>query len=277
MPLPAAYNNPPISACDPTMLNHDPVWENIKAEASVTIESEPILAPILKAMVLEFPSLEAALCHHLAAKLAHPHQISTALYATFTEAFQQDPQLGRALRRDIQAFRDRDPACNSYLSPTFYYKGFQALSGYRIAHHLWRQERQQLAFYLESMISQVFAVDIHPAAQIGSGILLDHATGFVAGETTVVEDHVSILHEVTLGGTGKECGDRHPKIRRSVLIGAGVKILGNVEIGEGAKIGAGSVVLKDVAPHTTVAGVPAVVVGRAQEADPAVKMDHNIC
>jgi serine O-acetyltransferase len=173
------------------------------------------------------------------------------------------------------AVYERDPACPDALTPLLYFKGFQALVCYRVAHHLWNHDRQELALYLQSLISETFAVDIHPAAQIGCGIFLDHATGFVAGETTVIESNVSILHEVTLGGTGKDRGDRHPKVRSGVLLGAGAKILGNVEIGECAKVGAGSVVLKDVPPHTSVAGVPAQIIGKASEVSPALGMCQN--
>jgi serine O-acetyltransferase len=162
------------------------------------------------------------------------------------------------------------------LTPLLYFKGFQALVCYRVAHYLWRHERREFALYLQSLIAETFAVDIHPAARIDCGILLDHATGFVAGETTVIEKDVSILHEVTLGGTGKERGDRHPKVRSGVLLGAGAKILGNVEIGKGAKVGAGSVVLKDVPPHSSVAGVPAVVIGKTSEVSPALGMCHEL-
>ncbi|MEM8549327.1 MAG: serine O-acetyltransferase, partial [Verrucomicrobiota bacterium] len=167
--------------------------------------------------------------------------------------------------------------CRSFLTPLLYYKGFQAITCYRLAHQLWQQGREELALYLQSLIAEVFSVDIHPAAKIGCGLLLDHATSFVAGETSVIENHVSILHEVTLGGTGKTAGDRHPKVRHNVLIGAGAKLLGNIEIGEGAKIGAGSVVVEDVPPHATVVGVPAVVVGFTKDQDPAQSMDQRIC
>ena len=257
-------------------MNNVSTWEQIRREAHATSSKEPLLAPLLQEVVLERQSFEEALSFHLSRKLSH-HPISKeALQEIFIEAFKEDIQIGNAVCNDIQAFYERDPACRDYLSPALYYKGFQALTCYRIAHFYWKQDRQELAFYLESIISEIFAVDIHPAAKIGSGILLDHATGFVAGETTVIEDHVSILHEVTLGGTGKENGDRHPKICHGVLIGAGAKILGNVKVGEGAKVGAGSVVLEDVPNHTTVAGVPARIVGAAKEEDPALKMDHHI-
>jgi serine O-acetyltransferase len=193
----------------------------------------------------------------------------------FIEAFSNEPIILTNIASDMIAVYERDPACPDALTPLLYFKGFQALVCYRVAHHLWNHDRQELALYLQSLISETFAVDIHPAAQIGCGILLDHATGFVAGETTVIESNVSILHEVTLGGTGKDRGDRHPKVRSGVLLGAGAKILGNVEIGECAKVGAGSVVLKDVPPHTSVAGVPAEVIGKASEVSPALGMCQN--
>jgi len=187
-----------------------------------------------------------------------------------------DASIGTSIRTDLQAFRERDPACVRYSIPLLYFKGFHALQAYRVGHFLWQQGRSELALYLQSRVSEVFAVDIHPAAQIGSGILLDHATGLVIGETAVVGDHVSLLHEVTLGGTGKETGDRHPKIRSGVLIGAGAKILGNVEIGEGAKVAAGSMVLNDVPAHCTVAGVPAQPVGECSEGQPALEMNQGL-
>jgi serine O-acetyltransferase len=171
------------------------------------------------------------------------------------------------------AARTRDPAARGYAQPFLYYKGFHALQAYRVAHWLWGHKRHGLAAHLQNRISEAFGVDVHPAARIGSGILIDHGTSVVIGETAVVEDNVSLLHEVTLGGTGKESGDRHPKVRRGALIGAGAKILGNVEIGMGAKVAACSVVLKDVPPHTTVAGIPARVVGRCTVAEPALEMD----
>ena len=197
------------------------------------------------------------------------------LHDVFIEAFYNEPIILTNIASDMIAVYERDPACPDALTPLLYFKGFQALVCYRVAHHLWNHDRQELALYLQSLISETFAVDIHPAAQIGCGILLDHATGFVAGETTVIESNVSILHEVTLGGTGKDRGDRHPKVRSGVLLGAGAKILGNVEIGECAKVGAGSVVLKDVPPHTSVAGVPAEVIGKASEVSPALGMCQN--
>jgi serine O-acetyltransferase len=192
------------------------------------------------------------------------------------QALADDPSISTAMRADLQAVSERDSACCSLVTPLLFFKGFHALQSYRIAHWLWQQGRNSLALFLQNRISSVFAVDIHPAARIGKGIMFDHATGIVIGETAVVEDNVSIMQSVTLGGTGKEAGDRHPKVRRGVLISAGAKILGNIEIGECAKVGAGSVVLKDVAPRTTVAGVPARVVGDSLCTQPSRDMDHHL-
>jgi len=192
------------------------------------------------------------------------------------ESYGENPEIVQSIARDLVAISERDPACSSALEPLLFFKGFLAIATYRAAHQFWLDGRNWLALYLQSLCSEAFAVDIHPAAQIGCGILLDHATSFVVGETAIIEDDVSILHEVTLGGTGKEHGDRHPIIRSGVLLGAGAKILGRVEIGQGAKVGAGSVVLTDVPPHTTVVGVPAVVVGESVEDSPAMEMNQRI-
>ncbi|MFP4283614.1 MAG: serine O-acetyltransferase [Opitutales bacterium] len=254
---------------------NDPVWAQLYAEAQAAAAKEPVLTGLLVDNILTRETLEAALAYRISRKLGHDALSEPFLHDLFEEVLAADASIGRAVRLDIVAITERDPAAQSYLSPVLYYKGFQALTAYRIAHHLWNGDRQALARYLQSSISQVFGVDIHPAARIGGGILLDHATGIVIGETALVEDHVSMLHEVTLGGTGKQRGDRHPKVRRGVLIGAGAKLLGNIEIGECAKIGAGSVVLDDVPAHTTVVGVPARVVGEAPE-DPAGCMEHAL-
>ncbi|HVU38367.1 MAG TPA: serine O-acetyltransferase [Opitutales bacterium] len=251
-------------------------WERIRTEAEVAARREPALAPLLLDVFQNRPSLEEALSVRLTRKLAYHATPESALQTVFMEAFTTNPNIILQVQSDILAIKERDPACRDLLTPILYFKGFHALTCYRFAHHLWTKGRVDLALYLQSLISEVFAVDIHPAARIGAGILLDHATGFVAGETSVIEDNVSILHGVTLGGTGKECGDRHPKIRSGVLIGAGAKILGNIVIGQGAKVGANSVVLHDVPPHATVAGVPARIVGRAAEAEPARAMSHNL-
>lgn len=253
----------------------DPVWDQLRKEARAAADHEPVLANLIHDSILNCDSLEASLAHRISRKLGHHAVSEPYLHDLFEEILKGNPEVGEQTRGDISAIDERDPASRGYLSPVLYFKGFQALTAYRIGHQLWLQGRREMALYLQSIISQVFAVDIHPAARIGAGILFDHATSIVIGETAVVEDHVSILHEVTLGGTGKVRGDRHPKVRKGVLIGAGAKILGNVEIGECARVGAGSVVLADVPAHMTVAGVPARVVGEAV-GDPAECMDHNI-
>ena len=254
----------------------DPIWDAIRQEVEQKIQLEPLLASFLRAAVLAHGTLEQSLSLHLAHKLGAPALTEVFLRDVIDDSMAADASIGASIRSDLQAFRERDPACARYSVPLLYFKGFHALQAYRIEHFLWHQERSELALYLQSRVSEVFAVDIHPAAQIGSGILLDHATGLVIGETAVVGDHVSLLHEVTLGGTGKATGDRHPKIRSGVLIGAGAKILGNVEIGEGAKVAAGSMVINDVPAHCTVAGVPAQPVGECKESQPALEMNQGL-
>lgn len=254
----------------------DPLWQAIREEVSFESEREPMLAGFLHATVLNHSTLEDAFGFHLAGKLASPVLHAMSLRELIAQAHAANPELGKSMRADIRAVRERDPAATHYWRPLLFFKGFQAIQSYRLAHWLWHGGRAALALLIQSRTSEVFGVDIHPAARIGNGVMIDHATGVVIGETAVVEDNVSILHEVTLGGTGKDTGDRHPKVRRGVLIGAGTKILGNVEIGEGAKVGAGSVVLEDVPSHSTVVGVPAQIVGETGVAEPALEMDHRI-
>jgi serine O-acetyltransferase len=194
----------------------------------------------------------------------------------FQEAFAADPEIGAAVRADLSAVFERDPACHSYVQAFLFFKGFHALQCFRIAHWLWAHGRQPMALYFQNRMSDLFAVDIHPAARIGRGIMMDHATGVVIGETAVVGDDVSMLHGVTLGGTGKETGDRHPKIGRGVLLSVGAKVLGNIEVGEYSRVGAGSVVLKSVPPHCTVAGVPARVIGGKCPERPSHDMDQSL-
>jgi len=257
--------------------SHQDVWAQICSEAQAIAQKEPVLNELLHSSIIDRESLEEALSYRISRKLGH-HAISEPyLHDLFFDVFRADEKLIKQVRRDIVAIDERDAACESVLFPFLYFKGFQAITAYRVAHYLWNHQRKDIALYLQSIISQVFAVDIHPAARIGCGILMDHATGVVIGETAVVEDDVSMLHEVTLGGTGKVCGDRHPKVRKGVLIGSGSKILGNIEIGEGARIGAGSVVLNNVPPHSTVVGVPAKVVGQERVPVPAYDMDHTLC
>lgn len=254
----------------------DALWNTLRLHAEKAYDAEPAMRPMMKDWVLDREDFAHALAWRLAAKLSPHDHHDGRLFQVFREAVTDDASIAEMARRDLSAILERDPACDSALTPFLWFKGFHAISGHRVAHYYWNKDRRQLAFWLQSLMSEVLATDIHPAAKIGCGVLLDHATGFVVGETAVIEDDVSILHEVTLGGTGKERGDRHPKVRRGVLIGAGAKLLGNIEIGEGAKIGACSVVLRNVPPHTSVAGVPAVVVGKASVANPAMNMDHSI-
>ncbi|GEP01338.1 serine O-acetyltransferase [Methylobacterium haplocladii] len=254
----------------------DPLWSRVRSEAESVVRDEPQLASFFVATILNHGSLEAAVAHRVATRLGHASLPADLVAHGFREAFEGDPELGRSIRADIAAVMDRDPATTRALEPVLYFKGFHALQAHRLAHWYWNQGRRDLALYLQSRSSEVFQTDIHPAARIGRGVFLDHATGLVVGSTAVVEDDVSILHAVTLGGTGKQGGDRHPKIRRGVMIGAGAKILGNIEVGACARVAAGSVVLRPVPPHTTVVGVPARVVGTAGCAEPARSMDQLV-
>lgn len=258
-----------------TTSGDDGFWDQILVEARQEASHEPLLAGYLFASVLGHKTLEDGVSAILANKLHTADLPAVVLRDLISGALADDASIRASIRADLLAARTRDPAARGYSQPFLYYKGFHALQAYRVAHWLWEQDRRGLAVHLQNRISEVFGVDVHPAAQIGSGVLIDHGTSVVIGETAVVEDNVSLLHEVTLGGTGKESGDRHPKVRRGVLIGAGAKILGNIEIGAGAKVAACSVVLRDVAPHTTVAGIPARVVGRCNVAEPALEMDST--
>ena len=252
----------------------DPIWTHVRDEAHVAVERDPLLAAFLYATVLNQPTLEDAVIHRIAARLDHS-DVSAGLIAQTFKAMQSDePEWANVVRVDIQAYYDRDPACDRFLMPVLYFKGFHAIQTHRLAHWLWSNGRRDFALYLQSRSSAVFQTDINPAARLGKGIFIDHATGLVVGETAVVEDNVSILHGVTLGGTGKAGGDRHPKIRYGVLIGAGAKILGNIEVGHCAKIAAGSVVLSAVPANKTVAGVPARVVGESGCDQPSRQMDQ---
>jgi serine O-acetyltransferase len=254
----------------------DPLWQSIREETACEASREPILASFLHATILNHDTLEAALSFHLANKLDSPTASALLLREVIEEALRSDPEIGRAIRCDIRAVHERDSACRGCSVPFLYFKGFHALQAYRIAHWLWQQGRQALALFFQNRISGEFGVDIHPAARIGHGVMLDHATGVVIGETAVVGNNVSIMQSVTLGGTGKESGDRHPKVGDGVLISAGAKILGNIRIGDGAMVGAGSVVLKEVPPHTVVAGVPAKEIGRTSCEQPALTMNHQV-
>ena len=255
----------------------DPMWERIRTEAGKHARAEPILASFLHATILNHARLELALSFHLASQLDSPTASSLLLREVMLTALDSGAAIQQAVRADLQAVVDRDSACHELYIPFLYFTGFHALQTYRVAHWLWQAGREPLALFFQNRMSTEFGVDIHPAARLGYGIMLDHATGLVIGETAVVGNNVSMLQSVTLGGTGKDEGDRHPKIGDGVLISAGAKILGNIRVGEGAKVGAGSVVLEDVPAHTTVAGVPAKIVGRPSSDQPALEMEHDFC
>jgi serine O-acetyltransferase len=252
----------------------DPLWARMRFEADGIIAAEPALSSFVLATILHQGSLEQAVAHRIAERLDHPDVPAELIRHAFMQALAGGSVVAEALRADIVAVLDRDPACERVIEPVLYFKGFHAIQTHRLAHWLWAQGRKDMALYLQSRSSAVFQTDIHPAARFGKAIFLDHATGLVVGATAVVEDDVSILQGVTLGGTGKESGDRHPKIRHGVLIGAGAKILGAIEVGHCARVAAGSVVLSPVPPKSTVAGVPAKVVGQAGCAEPGRTMDQ---
>ena len=252
------------------------VWEAMRREALEKAAEEPILGSYFHATILNHGSFRSALSFRLASKLDNPMLPTMLIRDVIEEAMTDDGSILDSAMVDIMATYERDPACEELSTPFLFFKGFHALQAHRIAHWLWGHGRHTLAQFFQSQISVGLGVDIHPAARIGRGIMIDHATGIVIGETAVVEDDVSILHAVTLGGSGKETGDRHPKVRRGVLLGAGCKVIGNIEIGVGAKVGAGSVVLVDVPPHVTVAGVPAKPVGTPSDETPAFGMDHSL-
>lgn len=254
----------------------DPIWSAVRQEAQVAADQDPVLATFLYATILNQDTLEDSVIHRLAERLGHQEVGSDVIRQAFSEMAKDNPDWSNVLRTDIQAYYDRDPACDRFMMPVLYFKGFHAIQTQRLAHWLWNRGRKDFALYLQSRSSSVFQTDIHPAARIGKGIFIDHATGLVVGETAVIEDDVSILHGVTLGGTGKAGGDRHPKIRHGVLIGAGAKILGNIEVGHCSKIAAGSVVLAAVPHNKTVAGVPARVVGETGCDQPSRVMDQYL-
>ncbi|MEI7912180.1 MAG: serine O-acetyltransferase [Verrucomicrobiota bacterium] len=270
---PASKNT--VNLCGSGHIDVAAIWQTLRGEATRVLVEEPLLGQLLEDVILSRASLAAALGARLGRRLARVDMPRQCMEPLLSGVFESHPLVVRSAARDLLAMYERDPACFSPLEPVLFFKGFLALTTYRVSHQLWQDGRRWLALYLQSIASESFAVDIHPAARIGCGILLDHATSFVVGETAIIEDDVSIMHEVTLGGTGKEAGDRHPIVRSGVLLGAGAKILGRVIIGTGAKVGAGSVVLTDVPPHTTVAGVPAIVVGSLGEENPAIDMNQR--
>jgi serine O-acetyltransferase len=254
----------------------DPIWTSLREEAEAVVQREPALAGFVYTYILNHNRLEDAVAHRIADRLDAQPLAATTIGRAFEEMAAALREYPMALRADLVAVHDRDPACNRFIEPVLYFKGFHAIQTHRLAHWLYVSGHQDFALYLQSRASEVFQVDIHPAVPMGKGIFIDHATGVVIGGTAVIEDDVSILQNVTLGGTGKEQGDRHPKIRRGVLIGAGAEILGNIEIGRCSRVAAGSVVLQPVPPNATVAGVPARVVGHSGCAEPARAMDHRL-
>lgn len=265
-----------VTMCQPADINLDELWAEIHQKAVVLAEREPHLSQLLHEVVISQSCIASSLSARLASKLANHDMTKDELYTLLLEIFTNNKNIVLSAVTDMLAIFQRDPACYSILNPMLFYKGFMAITTYRVSHYLWVMDRRSLALYFQSISSEIFAVDIHPGARIGCGLMLDHATSIVMGETAIVEDNVSILHEVTLGGTGKQEGARHPIVRSGVMIGAGAKILGRVEIGRGAKIGAGSVVLESVPAGVTVAGVPAVIVGTTSEANPAQEMNQSI-
>ena len=265
------YVNKRVVELDPAAM----LWQELRADALTTVAKEPNLSGLLQATILNHDNLGDALGFYLAQKLGGPHVDRLLIREVCTEAFARDPSIIANSVRDLRAVLTRDPACRSLLQPFLFFKGTAALEAHRVAHALWLDGREVLAFQLQSQVSEIFQVDIHPAARMGAGVFLDHGTGIVIGETTVIGDDVSILQGVTLGGNGKERGDRHPKIGNGVLISVGAKVLGNLRVGDGARIGAGSVVLEDVPAHCTVAGVPAKIVRCPLSESPAKSMDHT--
>lgn len=260
----------------PSLTQLDPVWHRICEEAEAAIADEPLMGGLIHASVLHHATFERALAYRLSMKLASPEMSEQILREITDAAYMTAPELPGAARADLVAIFDRDPACHRFMQPLLYFKGFQAVQSYRLGHWLWENNRRDLAYFVQMRVSEIFGVDIHPAAKIGQGIMIDHAHSIVVGETAVVGDNVSMLHSVTLGGTGKEDDDRHPKIGNGVLIGAGAKVLGNINVGHCSRIAAGSVVLEDVPPMKTVAGVPAKIVGEAGCSQPSVTMHQML-
>ncbi|MDO5059461.1 MAG: serine O-acetyltransferase [Neisseria sp.] len=257
------------------MNEHTPdIWQTIRQETEAAARNEPMLASFLHMTVLRHETLAHVLAFHLSSKLASPSMDARVLYELFLHALETDESIVSATLSDIAACYERDPACDEYCLPLLYFKGFHAIQAHRINHCLWTEGRKTLAYFLQNRASEVFGVDIHPAARFGRGIMFDHGTGIVIGETAVLGNDISILHGVTLGGSGKESGDRHPKIGDGVMIGANASILGNIRVNECAKIGAGSVVVSDVPAFTTVVGVPARATGNKSQAKPSAEMDQ---
>ncbi len=254
----------------------DPVWDRITREAREAVETQPLMGGLIHACILHHKSIQRALSYRIAAKLASNEMSMVVLREIVEDAYAADGSLIESARADLMAVHERDPASHRLLQPILYFKGYQAMQAYRVSHWLWNQGQKDLAYFFQMRTSEIFGIDIHPGARIGKGIMIDHAHSIVIGETAVVGDNVSMLHSVTLGGTGKEEEDRHPKIEDGVLIGAGAKVLGNIRVGHCSRIAAGSVVLTEVPPCSTVAGVPARIVGEAGCDQPAIAMDQVV-
>jgi len=254
----------------------DPVWSKIQHDAREMVENEPLMASVAHVSILNHNSLDQALAFRLSCKIKSMEISEELLVRVFSDAYLAQPEIVQSARADFIAFYERDPACNKFLQTFLYYKGFQAVQSYRVSHWLWNNNQKDLAYFIQSRCSEIYSIDIHPAAVIGKGLMVDHGHSIVIGETAVVGDNVSMLHSVTLGGTGKNEKDRHPKVGDGVLIGAGAKVLGNIKIGHCSRIAAGSVVLKEVPPCKTVAGVPAKIVGEAGCDQPSLTMDQLI-
>ncbi len=257
-------------------VNKEAIWDSMRLEAQAVLKNEPVLTDFVTETVLQHDRLTDAIIYRIAQRLRHADLKRDVIISTFAEIAAGDASVIDLITKDMQAVLDRDPACQRFLEPLLYFKGFHALATQRFAHAIWNSGRTDLAFYLQSQSSKIFTTDIHPAARFGSGIMLDHATGLVVGETAVIGDNCSILHGVTLGGSGKATGDRHPKIGAGVMIGAGAKVLGNIHVGNCCLIASGSVLLIDVPPQKTVAGVPAKIVGSIGAQEPAASMDQRI-
>lgn len=269
---PSVYSHPSANSSEKI----DLVWDLMLHEAKVEAAREPLLVSFLYSTIINHPSLESALAFHLANRLSNPAMLSTQTMSLIREALDADPEFRRNLRADILAVRDRDPACNCLPDVFLYFKGFHALQTYRVSHYLWRSGRRVLAHYLQSQVSQNFQIDIHPNATLGSGIMLDHGTGIVIGETAHLGHNCSVLHHVTLGGSGKKGDDRHPKVGNGVLLGAGASVLGNINIGDGCQVGAGTLVIEDLPPRSVAVGVPAKIIGRFVDvtAQPSIGMNQ---
>jgi serine O-acetyltransferase len=265
-----------MAKVQPKLASIDPLWDQITTEAQQAVIDEPLMGGLIHACILHHKGIERALSYRIAAKLASNEMSMVVVREIAEEAYADAPELVEAARADLVAVYERDPACHRFLQPLLYFKGYQAMQGYRVAHWLYEHGKRDLAYFFQMRLSEIYGVDIHPAAKIGKGIMIDHAHSIVIGETAVVGDNVSMLHSVTLGGTGKEEQDRHPKIGDGVLIGAGAKVLGNIKVGNCSRIAAGSVVLEEVPPCKTVAGIPARIVGEAGCDQPSISMDHML-